>query len=353
MGWPDGSERLAGALPSHPPVRQSDWPVIGAVPHASGSGARAGVGCAYVCQRGNSPAWARRGERRARPAARRGALGRERRPRGARRGGDRQDRAAGLRDRVGAGPAAVAGGRSSVRDRARVRRPAPAVRADARSARPTARSAAPGAARGVRAAAAASRRIASWSALAALEPARRGGRGAAASVCGRRCAVARRGVRPRAGVRRAAPARGVGRDRVRDARAAARYSAACRSSCSTGSMPTTPVRCWPPGSLGWSTSRSATGSSPRLAATRSRCWSCLVASPRWSSPEGSVSPTTCRWPTGSSRASCGGSSRCRARRNDSCWRRRPNPSATWHCCGERPSGSGSVPTPPNPLRRPA
>jgi hypothetical protein len=51
-----------------------------------------------------------------------------------------------------------------------------------------------------------------------------------------------------------------------------------------------------------------------------------------------------RWRGASSRASCGGFSRSRPRRNSCCLRRRRSPSATSPCSGARPSDSGSEPT---------
>ena len=115
--------------------------------------------------------------------------------------------------------------------------------------------------------------------LADAQPAGRGRRGAAAAVPRRRPAVARRGLRAGARVRRAPAARRAGRDRVRRPRAERRAPArrACRSCGSRGSTTRTRARCWRRSSRAGSTSASATGSSPRRAATRSRCWSCRAA----------------------------------------------------------------------------
>ena len=106
-----------------------------------------------------------------------------------------------------------------------------------------------------------------------------GRRDAAAAVPRRRPPVARRRLRAGARVRRPAAARRAGRDRVRRARAE-RASAswrACRSCGWTGSATRTRARCWRRSSPAGSTSASASGSSPRRAATRSRCWSCRAA----------------------------------------------------------------------------
>ena len=108
------------------------------------------------------------------------------------------------------------------------------------------------------------------------EPAGRGGRGAAAGLRGRRRAVARSGLGAGARVRRAAAAGGVGRAGVRGARAERRagagraagaaWSGAGRRRCPRAAGLGDPRAGW--------TSGCATGSSPRRAATRWRCWSC-------------------------------------------------------------------------------
>jgi hypothetical protein len=67
-----------------------------------------------------------------------------------------------------------------------------------------------------------------------------------------------------------------------------------------------------------------------------------LASTPGSWPGGSAVPTRRRWRAASSRASCGSSSPCRARRNGSCSRRPPNRSATCRCCGKQRNGSGSA-----------
>ena len=107
------------------------------------------------------------------------------------------------------------------------------------------------------------------------EPALRGRRGAAAGVRRRRRAVARSrlGAGPR--LRRTPAARRAGRARLRHARTPTTASSrACRSSASRACATTTRARCCARSSAGRSTSAFATGSSPRRAATRSRCWSC-------------------------------------------------------------------------------
>ena len=167
-------------------------------------------------------------------------------------------------------PHRASGGRR-VGDGARVRGPASAVRADARRARRAARPATGCAAGRLRVAG----RRHPGSLLrrpGGAEPPGRGGRGAAAGVPDRRCAMARPRVRAGALVRGAAPARGADRDGVRRPRAAATRmgSPVCRSWPSKGSRTTTPVRCSPRRCPGCSTSGSATGSSPRRAAIRSR-----------------------------------------------------------------------------------
>ena len=109
------------------------------------------------------------------------------------------------------------------------------------------------------------------------EPAGRGRRGAAAGLRRRRRAVARPGLGAGAGVRRAPPAGRAGRAGVRGARARA-------TSSELAGLPELAVRGLGDGDAralldsvhpraGW-TSGCATGSSPRRAATRSRCWSC-------------------------------------------------------------------------------
>ena len=110
------------------------------------------------------------------------------------------------------------------------------------------------------------------------EPAGRGGRGGTARVPGRRCAMARSGLRADAGVRRAAAAGGADRHGVRRPRArpTSTSSAACRSWSSGGSPTATHARCWRRPCRGGWTSACAIRSSPRRAATRWRCWSCRV-----------------------------------------------------------------------------
>ena len=193
----------------------------------------------------------------------------------ARRGGRRQDRAAGAPggERLGV-PGRPRGGRR-VRDGAPVRRPARAVRADARPPAAPSGPAARRAEHGVRA-----RRGPAAGPVhgraGGAEPARRRRRGAAADVHRRRRAVARSRVGADAGVRRAPAAGGAGRAGVRRARGRrrSRRSAGCRSWRSRASARSTRARCWTRRFPGRSTSACATGSSPRRAAIRSRCWSC-------------------------------------------------------------------------------
>ena len=108
------------------------------------------------------------------------------------------------------------------------------------------------------------------------EPAGRRRRGAAAGLRRRRRAVAGPGVGADAGVRGAPAAGRAGRAGVRAARARRRARARRVAGARDrgAAPPTTPARCWTRRSPGRSTSACATGSSPRPAATRSRCWSC-------------------------------------------------------------------------------
>ena len=215
--------------------------------------------------------------RSARWAARQGALRCKRSPRRARRARYRQDRAARARSRIRFGHAGPSSCGPGVRGRAGVRRAASALRADARSGGPPARPAAGGPGGRVRAERRRSARPLRRRAGDA-ESALGRRRGHTPSVRDRRRAMARRGVGPHAGVRRAPDSRRTPwRSCSPHATSATGSAVDCRSWCSTGSRPRTLVRCWRPGSSGWSTSRSATGSWPKRAATRSPCSSSPAA----------------------------------------------------------------------------
>ena len=145
------------------------------------------------------------------------------------------------------------------------------------------------------------------------QPAGRGRRGAAAAVLRRRRAVARCRLGPGPRLRRATAAGGVGGDRLRRARAdrrarAGRPAGAARSE---GSPRRTRAPCSRPSSRAGSTSASATGSSPRRAAIRWRCWSCRAAlTATQLAGRVRAAGRACRCRGGSRRASCGGSRRC-------------------------------------------
>ena len=124
------------------------------------------------------------------------------------------------------------------------------------------------------------------------QPAGRGGRGAAAAVLRRRRPVARRrvGARCSAFVARRLLAESVAivfavREPARRARAGGPAGAGARRARPR----TTRAPCWRPSSRAGSTSASATGSSPRRAAIRWRCWSCRGAGRRRSWRAGSGS----------------------------------------------------------------
>ena len=108
------------------------------------------------------------------------------------------------------------------------------------------------------------------------EPAGRGGRDATARVPRRGRAVARSRLRAGARVRRPAPAGGAHRDGLRRPRAVRRRRARrpARAARRRPRPPPTPARCWRPSCPGSWMRACATGSSPRRAATRSRCSSC-------------------------------------------------------------------------------
>ena len=149
-------------------------------------------------------------------AARGGAGRAQRRAGGVRRGRGGEDGAAAVCGGVGGGYERGPGGRGGVGDGARIRRAAPAVRAAARSPRAPAGSAARRARdclrpdRGGRSRPFPGR-------PGGAEPVVGGGRGTAAGLGGRRRAVARPGVGPGAGVRRAAASRRVRAASVRHA----------------------------------------------------------------------------------------------------------------------------------------
>ena len=104
----------------------------------------------------------------------------------------------------------------------------------------------------------------------------RGGRGAPGRLPGRRRAVAGPRVGADAGVRRPPAGGRVGRDGLRGPRRerARRAGRAARRSSSAACPSPTRARCWTRSCTGRSTTACATASSPRRAATRSRCWSC-------------------------------------------------------------------------------
>ena len=100
-------------------------------------------------------------------------------------------------------------------------------------------------------------------------------RRAAIPIRGGRLPVARRRIRPRARVRRAAAAGGAGGDDVLAARAERRaHSRAYRNCHSRGSMSPMRARCSRRPCRVRSTSASVTGSSPRRGGIRWRWWSC-------------------------------------------------------------------------------
>ena len=107
---------------------------------------------------------------------------------------------------------------------------------------------------------------------------------------------------------------------------------ACRSCTWKDSLTRMPAPCSRPSSRAESTSASGTGSWPRRAATRLRCWSSHEGSrPRsWRADSGCRSRCRCRCRAGSRRASCGGSRSCRTRRGGCSWSPRRSPSATRH-----------------------
>src|ERR687896_609455 len=112
-----------------------------------------------------------------------------------------------------------------------------------------------------------------------------------------------------------------------------RSSKECESSGSVVCGTATRGNCWPPPSAVRWTNACGIGSSPRRWATHWRCWSCRAAWRRRSLQVDSSCRARCRCRTGSKRASCGGSRRCRRRPGSCCWSRRRSRSANrraWH-----------------------
>ena len=138
---------------------------------------------------------------------------------------------------------------------------------------------------------------------------RRGRRAAAAGLHRRRRAVARPGLGADPRVRRPpAPRRARSRSCARRARAAATTSSpGCPSCPSMGSATATRAHCcWTTCTARWMR-RSATRSSRRATATRSRCSSCRAPGAPPTSRAGSGCPAASRSPARSNRATCGAS----------------------------------------------
>ena len=106
------------------------------------------------------------------------------------------------------------------------------------------------------------------------------------------------------------------------------------------------ARCLTRDARAGSTSACGTGSSPRPAATRSRCWSCRGVDGGGAGRRVRAARRPAARDT--HRAELPPPARAASRRDADgcCWWRRPSRSATSTCCGARPISSGSAPTRP-------
>ena len=139
-------------------------------------------------------------------------------------------------------------------------------------------------------------------------------------------------------------ARGIGGTGVRGARALrhTRAGRLARVAAGEGSARRTLASCWRRPSRAFSTIACASGSSPRRAATHSRCWSCRGTGAHRSVASGFVAPAAADLAR-SHRAALHAnvSARFPRRRSGCCCWRRPNRRGTPRCSGGPRSGSGS------------